>query len=960
MAGEETLGRLRVAINLDDSDMQKSIAETRRSLQVATQQFKTAAAGVDRFNASQEQLQEQSDALKRVLQLQVAQTEKMRQKWVQSQEALSRSSERTNSLKEQYEALSAELGENAEEVQRLKAEYQRSAQETSKLEARTQSLEVQHLRGVEAMRRTETQYEHLENAIENYGQEVEEVEEANEQSTRSFEGVTNGLKATAAAAAAAITAMIGLATAGLGFAVKSAVEFEQGLANVKSVSGATRKEMEKLHDQAIELGASTKYSANEVTKAQEELIKAGLSVDQVLTQGSGALSLATAGELELADAAEIAGVALNSFKKETLDMHHVADQLAGAANASATSVGELKYSMSAVATVAAGSGVKFDDLNTSLAVFANNGLKGSDAGTSLKTMLLNLSPSTAAATEQMEQVGIMGMNAKKAMQLLRDNGVKPLSEDTEILAGQIKEMIKADHKGKISKKDLNKEYDQLIRSSGILENKFFTANGELKSQAEIAQTLQDAMKGLTLEQQQQALKTMFGTDAIRAANIMVSEGAEGYKKMAKEISKVTAAEVAAVKLDTVSGAIEEMNGAIETLGIMVGEKLLPSISKAVKFLTSKLENLVNELPNFEEKIKLALVQLKEFGEYALKKLSPTLQVIKDSITNLKSAFSTFAETLSNIFKTASANTISAKEAIIIAVNLVLLAFDNFVKYLTLAIEYITPVLTEIADVFKIMLDKIRVFWEENGEKITAIVKKMVEIIKVNITLLKNTLVPIISSMWTTIKKIFSSSFDIVLSIIKVFISLVTLDFQGLKDGLGGMVRATIDIIVATFKGLWDLLKTVLATVVKNIEKAFDIDMVKIGEDIINGLIEGITNMAGKLEKKVRSLGKNVKGWLADVLDIHSPSRVLRDEIGVHLPTGIAAGINKTMPQLKRTVEDMGKMTIPNLENQTRGLTNTPTTSNHFNPQITIQTTDPQAAYREQQRLLRRMQFQGGF
>lgn len=90
----------------------------------------------------------------------------------------------------------------------------------------------------------------------------------------------------------------------------------------------------------------------------------------------GALSLAAAGELELADATEIASTALNSFKADGVSVSQAADILAGAANASATSVQEMKYSLAACAAVASSVGLSFKDTSSALAVFAQNGLKG--------------------------------------------------------------------------------------------------------------------------------------------------------------------------------------------------------------------------------------------------------------------------------------------------------------------------------------------------------------------------------------------------------------------------------------------------------------------------------------------------------------------------------------------------------------------------------------------------------
>ncbi|PGP93861.1 phage tail tape measure protein, partial [Bacillus cereus] len=80
--------------------------------------------------------------------------------------------------------------------------------------------------------------------------------------------------------------------------------------------------------------------------------KAGVSLTDIINGGlEGALNLATAGELELGDAAEIASTALNAFKDDNLSVAQAADLLAGAANASATSVGEMKFGLSMVSAV---------------------------------------------------------------------------------------------------------------------------------------------------------------------------------------------------------------------------------------------------------------------------------------------------------------------------------------------------------------------------------------------------------------------------------------------------------------------------------------------------------------------------------------------------------------------------------------------------------------------------------
>ncbi|EAC9736940.1 phage tail tape measure protein [Listeria monocytogenes] len=374
---------------------------------------------------------------------------------------------------------------------------------------------------------------------------------------------------------------------GLGFATKKAADFEQQMSNTLSVMspGEVNQYKDALRELAIQQGADTKYSALEAAQAQEELLKAGLSVKDVINGGlSGALSLATAGELDLASAAEIAATVLNAFKDDNLSVADAANILAGAANASATGVEEMKLSLQQVSAVASGVGLSFDDTSTMLAVFAQNGLKGSDAGTSLKTMLQRLHPTTKAAWQQFDALGLSIVDNETAMKVLQENGVKPLSNDTDKLMGQIQDLAKSLAGPKASASKVNKEFEELTVATGAVHSAFYDTNGELKSAEEISGLLQSSLKDLNSEQRSAALGAMFGSDAVRAGNIAYREGAEGIKKMRTEMGKVTADDVAKMKMDNLKGTIEEISGAIETFAISIGTSLTPVLRSLGKYI----------------------------------------------------------------------------------------------------------------------------------------------------------------------------------------------------------------------------------------------------------------------------------------------------------------------------------------------------------------------------------------
>ncbi|KZL94370.1 phage tail tape measure protein [Clostridium magnum] len=343
---------------------------------------------------------------------------------------------------------------------------------------------------------------------------------------RDISKVGRSLESTGAGLTAALTMpLVGVGAA----AVKAGMDFEAQMSSIKAVSGSTGVEMKQLSDLALKAGADTAFSAKDAARGIEELIKAGVSVKDILNGGlMGALNLATAGELELGEAAEIASTALNAFKADNLTVSSAANILAGAANASATDVRELKFGLSSVAAVASSVGMSFNDTSTALAVFAQNGLKGSDAGTSLKTMLMNLQPSTD------KQVALF-----KQLNLVTENG----------------------------------------------SSKFFTAQGHLKSLSEISEILNNSMKGLTDAQRLQAMETLFGSDAIRAANILYKENSKGVTDMKAAMSKVTAEQVAAEKLNNFKGSLEQLKGSLETAGITLAQTFLPHLKEMVDNLT---------------------------------------------------------------------------------------------------------------------------------------------------------------------------------------------------------------------------------------------------------------------------------------------------------------------------------------------------------------------------------------
>ncbi|MCM3032836.1 phage tail tape measure protein [Niallia sp. MER 6] len=572
---------------------------------------------------------------------------------------------------------------------------------------------------------------------------------------------------------AAGTAMsgAGIAIAGaLGFGANKAMDFEAQLSSVKAVSGATAEEMATLEQIALDAGASTKYSALESAQGIEELIKAGVSLDDIMSGGlEGALNLATAGGLELAEAAEIASTALNAFKSDNLEVVDAANLLAGAANASATDVGELKYGLSMVSAVASGIGLSFKDTSTALASFAQNGLKGSDAGTSLKTMLLNLSPATDGAAEQMKDLG-------------------------------------------------------LATADG--QSKFYDANGSIKSLAEIAELLKTQLADLTDEQRQMALKTMFGTDAIRAANILYKEGADGINSMYKEMSKVTAADVAAEKLKNVRGQMEQLSGSVETLAISFGDALLPLISgivSALQWVADKFNALSAPMKSVIAISGVLVAGLLLIGGPILA-LIGFLPSIIAGIQLLGVALGAVMSPVTLII----AGIVGLGVALVAAYNhvgwfrgMVDAAWEWIKNAFFTALEYINGVvqwvMSDISAFIGEQLAKVQAFWDDNGAAIMTLVQTYFGVVWEYIQMVMGLIQGIFQMVWPIIVGVLEAAWETIKAVVETAIDLVL-----------GIIQTTMKILQGDWEGAWETIKDTAESIMENIIGIFEgIDLQKL-------------------------------------------------------------------------------------------------------------------------------------
>lgn len=560
----------------------------------------------------------------------------------------------------------------------------------------------------------------------------------------------------------------GVVAGGFAVAANAAVSFEKRMSAIEAVSGATAAEMDLLSKKALQLGQDTKFSASEAALAMEELVKAGLSVDEVLGGAAdAAVALAAAGEVDLPFAAQIASNALNQFNLEAKDLNRVVDNIAGAANASAIDVKEFGFSLSQVGAVANLAGQSFEDTATAIALMGNAGIKGSDAGTSLKTFLSNLVPTTKPAIEAFKALGLN------------------------------------------------------VGKSG---NAFIDAQGNYKSLTDIAGILQKATEGLSESQKQVALETIFGSDAIRAAAVIANAGSEGFRNLNAEMNKTTAAEVAATRMDNTAGSIEQLKGSLETLAISIGTTLLPALNK----LVDGIQAVVDWFSNLDKSTQNTIIAvIGVVGGLALLaagvvKVVQGIQALRTAIAVIKAwELATKATVVVTKIATAaqwlwnaamSANPIGLIIAAIIAlIAIFVLLFkknETFRKVVLKVWDAIKKAVGAVVDWFvktawpflKKVFEGIVEVAKWLGGWIVKIFKGIVEAVKFYIGIW----VAIFKFIWPVVK----AAFDLVVSIIKTAWAIISAIFSVIWTVVKALFTAWWTIVSTVFNAILNIVKAV--------------------------------------------------------------------------------------------------------------------------------------------------------
>lgn len=372
-----------------------------------------------------------------------------------------------------------------------------------------------------------------------------------------------------------ITSAVGLFSGAVRNSIQTINQFEQQLARVKAITGASEVEFKLLKDSAKDLGRLSQFTATQVGKLQEEYAKLGFTTPQILAASEATLQLATATQSDLAQSAEVAASTLNGFGLQARDTQKIVDLMAESFSTTPLDITRFQESMKLVAPTAKSVGESVQDATAKLGLLAKNGITGSIAGTQLNRVFIELNKQGLSLEEAMEQVANSSNKLGTATELVGDRGAKAL----QIFATQ------------------SDELERLSRA-------FASSEGEA---AKMAKTVGDTAEGAALRL----------SSAWEGLNLQIGEGSsKGFATFQEGIADA---------INSITDFVSEWQkiekiGAISFAETFTGlneenKALLKFINEEEKFLKDNLENR-NALMERQEKlqIKIKLLLDEQFSE----------------------------------------------------------------------------------------------------------------------------------------------------------------------------------------------------------------------------------------------------------------------------------------------------------------------------------------------------------
>lgn len=332
------------------------------------------------------------------------------------------------------------------------------------------------------------------------------------------------------------TAMVAGSAAAVAFtktSIDAGMNFDTAMSQVAATMGTTVDKIGNVKAKAEEMGRTTKYTATEAAEGMNILAQAGLSADEQISGIGTVLNLASAGAMSLEESASYTAGAVKGFGDSMSNASYYADLMAKGATLANTDVRGLGEAFSGSAATAKNYGQAADSVTLSLLRLAEQNVTGSEASTALNRAMADLYTPTDDASKALDQLGVSA----------------------------------------------------------------YKSNGEAKDFNDLVDELNGSLQGMTAEQKNNALATIFTTQGLQAFNKMTASSDATVQKFWKGIqdSSGSAAQQAATQLDNLKGDITLLSSATEGLELGFYNTFSGTIRGAIKGITSEVSGLAEAM-----------------------------------------------------------------------------------------------------------------------------------------------------------------------------------------------------------------------------------------------------------------------------------------------------------------------------------------------------------------------------
>ena len=596
--------------------------------------------------------------------------------------------------------------------------------------------------------------------------------------------------------------------------VKTAADFDSAMSQVAASMGKTNDELASikvttddfdgtLGEFAQKMGRETAFSAKEAAEGLNVLAQAGYSAQEQVEILPDVLNLAAAGQIDMGSAAAYVTGAMNGFNDSTKDAGYYSDLIAKGATLAKTDVASLGEAMAGASSSAKSYGQSAQETEVALLRLAQQNVTGSEAATMLNRTMTDLYAAEGDAKEALDELGVSA-------------------------------------------------YDE---------------EGKARSLSDVLADLQTATAGMTDEQRNAKLNTIFTTNGLQGYNKMCASSAEQTEEFASALENASgsAEEQAKTQLDNLNGQLTLLKSALEGLLIAIGNTLMPIIESAV----THLQSLVEWLNSLDGTTRAIIVTIA--GVVAA--IGPALIIFGTIVEKVGFAMTALKGLQAAIVGLEMA-AVAPILAIVAIIGVLVAAFvhlwntnEEFRNNITAIWEQIKTTVSDFVTRFQEQMEVLKPYWDAFVEGLKIVWDAFCQI-----------LAPVIEASFQAIQIIIETVLGVISGIIDAFIALTQGNWDGFWQAISGVVdtvfagiqaiiQNNMNMIQNVISVIWSMIGAKVTSILNSIKSViFSIWTAIVSKvtEVVNNIMTTVTNVWNTIKNTIQSIMQAIQNTISSI------------------------------------------------------------------------------------------------